>query len=222
MKKLLAIILLAAMCIGVSVGNAQGTWLDQFIGYWELQNVALGSYTFGADYVDLDMTAVVHEDGIFFLVEGDRLFAEYINGYSRSYFLGEGEFRLDLSVDSQGRIHMTDYDEYGEAFDYRFRKAEAPVVESPMADYVGSWCLTKADEALYGELPMTIYEDGLGMLMSVGGPIGLRLGMYNGKVALVDNEGGFMPITHEADGSISFTMKYEDGAEDTFHMVRAF
>ena len=95
-------------------------------------------------------------------------------------------------------------------------------MESPMADYVGSWCLTKADEALYGELPMTIYEDGLGMLMSVGGPIGLRLGMYNGKVALVDNEGGFMPITHEADGSISFTMKYEDGAEDTFHMVRAF
>ena len=45
--------------------------------------------------------------------------------------------------------------------------------------------------------------------------------MQGGKVCLVDNEGLIMPITNEADGSISFTVVFtNEGYDETYHFKR--
>lgn len=222
MKKFLTMILLAAMCLGLMMGSAQaGYWLEEYIGYYELQNVAIGSFTLGPSDVGFDMSAVVHEDGVIIITMDQDLIAEYIDGYASRRFIGDAEARLDLFLDDQGRLHIRDGKDY-DAIDYRLRRAEIADVEAPMATYVGDWRVTADDAKKYGDVTMTIFKDGYGIIYSGTGPIPVCLGMKDGEVCLVSETGVFMPLTQEANGAISFTLEQADGTQETLHVKRAF
>lgn len=176
MKKVVSMMLLAVMCIGLLAGSAHADGLSDFVGYWEVQNVALGGYTVGANYLGFEMTAVVHSDGIFILIMDADMVADYINGYGGNYYLGEGADRIDLSFDNQGRMHVSWLLEDSTKLDIRMRKGKAEKVSARLSDYVGEWKLTAADTEEYGDFSMTVYNDGFAMLIAEDGILPLRLG----------------------------------------------
>ncbi|MBQ4579130.1 MAG: hypothetical protein IJA83_00575 [Clostridia bacterium] len=221
MKKLVTLILTLVLCAGLLLGTAHADSMSDFVGYWEVQNVAIGSYTVGANYLGFEMTAVVHNDGIFILISDEVMEAGYINGFGSNFYLNEGADRINLSTDSQGRMHLSYTDDDGDEIDIRMRKGKLERVNSRMNAYVGEWEMTSADEAIYGDTTMTLYNDGFGTIVMEQGIMAVRLGMQGGKVCLVDNEGLIMPITNEADGSISFTVVFtNEGYDETYHFKR--
>ncbi len=220
MKKTLAMLLSVILCYSVFMSCAQADSPSNFIGYWEVQNVGIGGRTYGADYLGVKMTAVVHNDGILIVFEDNEMTADYINGYGNNYYVGDGDSTVDLTYDSQGRIHLSQEVD-GYLVDIRMRRTTAPRIDSRMRPYVGDWKLTAQDAAVYGDLTMTLYNDGFGVIVGEDVLLAVRMGMQAGKFCLVDNEGLIMPITQGTDGSIAFTIvNTNTAAETTLHMER--
>lgn len=220
MKKFLSMVLLTVMCITMLMGSAQADWLSDFIGYWEVQNVAVGGYTVGGNYLGFEMTAVVHKDGVFILTMDNEMLAGYISGYGDKYYIDDGTGVLDLTFDTQGRMHVT-FNGEEPKIDVRMRKAKANRVSGRMANYVGDWKLLDEEVDLYGETTMSLYNDGFGVVTMKDGLMAVRLGMQGGKVCIVDNEGKMMPVTHESDDVIVFTIvNTEEDYEMTLRMER--
>lgn len=219
MKKVLSMVLLTVMCIGLCVGTAHADWLSPFIGYWEVQNVALGGRTYGANYVGINMTAAVHRDGIMILTLDNDMIASYINGYGNNYYLYDGEDTIPVYVDSQGRLHL-EIPSDDVTLDVRMRQASPTRVSGTASSYVGDWKLTGEDEASYGEITMSLYNDGFGVIVTEGSLMAVRIGMQAGKFCLIDNEGLIMTVKNN-NGVISFTILFSDGTQETLHMQRA-
>lgn len=218
MKKILAMVLLTVMCIGLCVGTAQADWLSQFIGYWEVQNMAIGGRTYGANYLGFKMTAAVHWDGIMIVTLDEEMMASYINGYGNKYYLNEGDDTVNLYLDSQGRMHLEFPDE-DTTLDVRMRKVTASKVSTTMSKYVGEWELTAQDAKEYGEVTMSLYNDGFGVIVTENGLLAVRMSQQGGKFCLVDNEGLIMSVK-DNNGVISFTIEYSDGTSSLLHMTR--
>ena len=104
--------------------------------------------------------------------------------------------------------------------DVRMRQASPTRVSGTASSYVGDWKLTSEDEASYGEITMSLYNDGFGVIVTEGGLMAVRLGMQAGKFCLIDNEGLIMTVKNN-NGVISFTILFSDGTQETLHMQRA-
>lgn len=222
MKKLLTLVLMTVVCMGLLMCTAQADWSD-FVGFWNMQNVAVDGYTIGGTQLDFTVKAAVHSDGVFILIIDNEMSAGYINGFGGNYYIGEGEDAINLSSDSQGRMHLTFYNDDGSKLDYRMRRTTAERVNSRFSSYLGDWQTTAASTAQNGEYTMTLYNDGFGVIHSTEGMMAVRMGTQAGRFALVDNEGLMMPVTTDAQGNISFTIIYTDsGYQATVTMERAY
>lgn len=229
MKKLLAmaLVLVLVLCSGVTAACAQTAGLNKFVGYWEVQNIALGGYTVGANYLGFEMHASIHEDGVCIFLLDNEMVAGYINGAAGNYYLDDGYDIIPLSFDSQGRIHVDLTNGGSTKLDVRMRKATPERLTSSQNAYVGSWKLTSAeilgievDAEDVGEVAMTVYEDGFATLVANENILPFRLGMYAGSPCFLDNEGEIVTLTMDANGVMSFSVSYE-GSQMTFNMERS-
>lgn len=207
MKKLLSMVLLAVMCIGLLMCSAHADWYD-FVGYWEVQNVAVDGYTVGGNYLDFSLNVVVHNDGILLMCIDEEIAAYYIDGYGSNYYIDDGEDRISLTMDNQGRLHMGLKSTDGSKLDYRMRRASTPRLTPRLSSYVGDWKATASCVAEYGDVTMTLYNDGFGVMNTPDGLLAVRMSTQAGRFALVDNEGLVMSVTENAQGQISFTVVY--------------
>lgn len=227
MKKFWAIILAIVLCAGLTVASAQTAGLNKFNGYWEVQNVAVGGYTVGANYLGFDLHASIHEDGICILLLDNEMVAGYINGYSGNYYLYDGYDIIPLSYDSQGRIHVDLSDGGSTKIDVRMRKATPERLNASQSALVGSWRLRSAEiwgieiapEDL-GEISMKVYDDGFVTMLNDGNILPFRLAMYAGSPCFVDCYGANVPLTMDASGGLSFTVT-DESTSITFHMERS-
>lgn len=207
MKRLLAMVLVAMLGIGLFTGSALADWYD-FIGYWEVQNVAVDGYTVGGNYLDFALNLVGHNDGILIMCVDEEMGAYYIDGYGGNYYIDDGEDRITLTTDNQGRIHMGLKSSDGSNLDYRMRSATSPRLTARLSSYVGEWKATAACAAEYGDVTMTLYNDGFGVLETLDGLLAVRMSTQAGRFALVDNEGLVMNVSEDSQGRISFTIVF--------------
>lgn len=226
MKRFLAMVLAVVMCIAMTTVCAQAAKSNQFVGYWEVQNVAVGGYTVGASYLGFDLHASVHDDGVCILIMDDQMNAGYISGYAGNYYLEDGTDFIPLSYDSQGRMHI-DLSSGGTKVDVRMRKAYPEPLSSRLTTYVGKWTVKSANvggitldgETLSG-LSVTFYDDGFGVLVMDDAMMAIRLAMFGGNPCIVDGTGDVMVLKMDANGVMSFTMNGSDTSM-TFYMQRS-
>ena len=225
MKKLLSMVLLTVLCIGLCVGTAHADILSQLVGYWEVQNIGLGGYAFGPKHVGVDeMTAVVEEDGVCIITLNGERVAGYVTTYGSSFSLVNGEESLNMSYDSNGRLHIelpTSDSDF--PLDVRMRRTKDPerADSSRPADYLGTWELVQMEKTeredaevpedgeekeIPEEMTMILYEDGYGVLEIGDELYALHSGMRGTKFCLVDPYGEMISVTSEEDGIISFTL----------------
>ncbi len=208
MKRLIALLLLVILCVSMLCTGASAERMSDFVGYWEIQNVAVDGYTMGASHVGIDqMAAVVHDDGIMLLLNNNEMAAYYINGSPNNYYIYDSGMIVELSIDNQGRLHYTMNDE-GTVFDFRLRRARLDRINSRLSSYVGDWEVIAADAKKYGNVTMKLYNDGYGVIIFDDFLVGVRLCMNNGKACLMDDEGLIMNIKNNNNGTISFSINF--------------
>lgn len=228
MKKILSMVLLSVLCIGLCAGTAHADMLSQLIGFWEVQNIGLGGYAFGPSHVGVDeMTAVVEEDGVCIITMNGERMAGYLTTFGSSLSLVNGDFSLNMSYDSQGRLHIEfPTSDANFPLDVRMRKGEDPdrVDSSRLVKYLGTWELVRMEkteredaeadktdeEAEEREIPeemtMILYPDGYGVLMLDDELVALHTGLRGTKFCLIDEYGQMISVTEDEDGTISFTL----------------
>ncbi|MBR3763972.1 MAG: hypothetical protein IKK57_05405 [Clostridia bacterium] len=212
MKKLLAMVLVVAMCIAMTTVGAQASGINKLVGYWEVQNVAVGGYTVGANYLGFEMHAVIHEDGICILVLDDEMMAGHIRSYGGNYYLEDSDESIPMSYDSQGRIHIDLTNGGSTKLDVRMRKATPERLPYSLNSYVGNYTLkgatldgVKVNVAELGNIRMTIYEDGYAALTSDNAVIPLRLIMVGSSVYFVDADGWYVTL-EKSGNTLKFTL----------------
>lgn len=221
MKKLFAMVLSLILCISLFPCGAQALDLKQFVGYWEVQNIAIGGYTVGANYLGFDLHAIVHDDGICILTLDDEMVAGYINGYSGNYYLEDSYEVYPLTFDSQGRIHLDLSNGSSTKIDVRLRKATAERLGYNLTSYVGNYEVVSASldgitlsSALW-DMKMTVYEDGFATIVIDDMVAPLRLATQGGTVYFMDEDGKYVNLTVEGN-TLSFTL---EGDSSSFQFV---
>ena len=226
MKRFLAMVMVVAMCIAMTTVGAQASSINKLVGYWEVQNVAVGGYTVGANYLGFEMHAVIHDDGICILVLDDEMMAGHIKGYGGNYYLEDSDESIPLSYDSQGRIHIDLTNGGSTKLDVRMRKATPERLPYSLSTYVGNYTLTgatldgvKVNVSQLGNIKMTIYDDGYAALTSDTAVIPLRLITLGSSVYFVDADGQYVTL-EKSGNTLKFTL-YSNGTRLGFVMERS-
>lgn len=190
---LLAVLMLA--CSMPAPARAQ-SW-DAYMGFWELQSIAILGMTMEAEQLSYHFTCYFHEDDMVTWVLDDEYMIAPVTWESGACVIRSTTGPIAVTMDGQGCLCMT-LESGRMTMDMRLRRGTPPVPAAEAAPMVGTWAITSAEyrgvllagDTLEGSA-LTVYPDQYGVMTLMGDQRSIRLDVRGGELMLIDD-----PLSH--------------------------
>ena len=222
MKKLLAALLIALLCLG---GVAALAEVDaDYVGDWELRSVKLFGLEMTSDKLSYTVTIHIHEDGTGLLVKDDNFGMFDMIADGDAYYTMLGPEKMPMAVNAQGLMEATMTAE-GLTMDMTLSKAKPGAYDSALAlPMLGYWTLEKVElmgfemdaETFGAAVTVDVYADGYVRIALDGDWYVARLQEQDGGIVAVDAMGNALELGLLADGRMHMVIEEQGLTMDVY------